>query len=221
MTATQTTHTDPEYIEVHRQTWSAPKPYHYGSAGGTDYYTAVYSRQTWPQDGSSYAGCVREQRSLYISATPQFQGHLVELSSYPAEDSPLVLAAPQTPAVVIPESARRPMDHQPKQPHRPARKPGRLHNLRQVAARVNSGQHTAAGYLADELHADADFTRRYSSPFGKAAKKAYVEQYGAEPAKTGLDVRGHRLVRVYAYTVAVLEKATANYTRTAALAGVA
>lgn len=77
---------------------------------------------------------------------------------------------------------------------------------------------TGGARKATELKAGADFVKSYSSPFGKAAKKAYIEQYGAEPAKTGLDVRGHRLVRVHAYTVAVLEKATARYARTAALA---
>lgn len=123
---------------------------------------------------------------------------------------------------------KQPMDHQRKTVRTRTVKPGRfdsvtrrIHNLRQVAARVNAGQHTAADYLSAVLHADPAFVKSYSSPFGRAAAKAYREQYGADPAKSGLDVRGHRLVRVYAYTVAVLEKAAANYARTAALAEVA
>jgi hypothetical protein len=118
-----------------------------------------------------------------------------------------------------------PTDRPRKTTHAPARKPARFdsiarqqHNLRQVADRVNTGQHTAADYLTTVLGADPDFTRRYSSPFGKAAAKAYREQYGQDPAKTGLDVRGHRLVTVYAYTVETLQKATVAYPRTAPLA---
>lgn len=122
---------------------------------------------------------------------------------------------------------KQPMDHQPKARRaRGAEKPGRfdsvirrLHNLRLVAARINAGQHTAAGYLASELHAEPGFVKSYSSPFGKSAKAAYIEQFGTEPAKSGLDVRGKRLVRVYAYTAAVLAKAAASYSRTAALMG--
>jgi hypothetical protein len=86
------------------------------------------------------------------------------------------------------------LGHLPKQAHRPARKPARFdsiarqqHNLRLIADRVNTGQHTAADYLTTVLHADPDFTRRYSSPFGRAAAKAHREQYGQDPAKTGLD----------------------------------
>lgn len=118
------------------------------------------------------------------------------------------------------------LGHLRKQPHRAPRKPGRhdsparrAYNLRQVAARVNTGQLTAAGYLAEQLHADADFTRRYSSPFGRTAAAVYREQYGTEAPETGLDVRGKRLVRVRAYTTAVLEKAAAKYARTANLIG--
>lgn len=116
------------------------------------------------------------------------------------------------------------MSYAGKTAHRPARKPGRhdsparrLANLTAVAARVNTGQHTAADYLADTLGADTDFTRRYCGPFGKAAAKAHREQYAAEPAKSGLDVRGKRLVRVFTYPVEVLEKAALTYARTAEL----
>lgn len=123
---------------------------------------------------------------------------------------------------------RQPMDHLRKTPRTRSAKPGRfdsvtrrLHNLRLVAERVNTGQHTAAGYLAAVLHADPAFVTSYNSPFGRVAAKAYREQYGTDPAKSGLDVRGNRLVRVYAYTVAVLQKAAASYSRTAALAEVA
>jgi hypothetical protein len=130
----------------------------------------------------------------------------------------------ETVTVTLPK----PMDHLRKTPRTRSAKPGRfdsvtrrLHNLRKVAARVNTDQHTAAGYLAAVLHTDAAFVKSYSSPFGRAEAKAYREQYGTDPAKSGLDVRGHRLVRVYAYTVAVLQKAAATYARTAALTEVA
>lgn len=129
-------------------------------------------------------------------------------------------AEPQS-ASEFARSVCQPTDHQPKAEHTRSAKPGRFnsparraYNLRLIAARVNAGQHTAAGYLADELHADADFVRRYSSSYGKTAAAVYREQYQAEPVKSGLDVRGHHLVRVYAYTVAVLEKAAARYART-------
>lgn len=122
------------------------------------------------------------------------------------------------------------MSYDRKTPHRPAAKPGRhdsatrrAHNLAALVARFNAraGLVTAAAYLAERLHAPAEFVKSYSSPFGKAAAKAYREQYATEPAKSGLDVRGKHLVRVFTYTVEILQKAAASYTRTAALLEVA
>jgi len=128
---------------------------------------------------------------------------------------------------MTPANWRKPQDHRSTTPRTRSAKPGRfdsvtrrLHNLRQVAARVNSGQHTAAGYLADELHADAAFVKSYSSPFGRIAAKIQRER-GSEPQRTALDVRGHRLVKVFAYTADVLAAAARAYQRTAVLAEVA
>lgn len=92
--------------------------------------------------------------------------------------------------------------------------------LAAVATRYNAAAQvvTAAAYLADTLGADPDFTRRYSSPFGKAAAKVYREQYGTDPELAGMDLRGRRLVRVNTYPRDVLEKAAGTYKRTAALA---
>jgi hypothetical protein len=64
--------------------------------------------------------------------------------------------------------------------------------------RANLGRITAAEYLV-ELGADEAFIRSYASPFGKAAKKAYVAAFGVEPAKSGLARVGVRLVPVFAY----------------------
>lgn len=125
-------------------------------------------------------------------------------------------------------SLPKPQDHLPKQPHRPARKPGafnsvarRLHNLRLVAARVNAGRVTVAEYLTG-LGADADTIRRYASVLGKHVKAAYAAKFDAEPARDGLAVVGRHLARCFVYEpgdTEILRTATANYNRTAALIG--
>lgn len=87
------------------------------------------------------------------------------------------------------------------------------------AARVNAGKTTTADYLR-QLGADDAFVTSYSSPYGRTVAKVYRAETGAEPAKNGLAVRGHRLVPVFAYgadDAAILEKAAREYKRTAEL----
>lgn len=102
---------------------------------------------------------------------------------------------------------KQPMDHLPKQPHRPARKPGRfnsparrLHNLRLIAQRVNApaGIVTVAARLA-ERGASADLIRRYASPVGRKVYAAWRAATGAEATRTGLAVAGRRLVWAAGY----------------------
>lgn len=112
-------------------------------------------------------------------------------------------------------------DHQSAQPRRRSAKPGRfdsvtrrLHNLRLVAARVNAGVVTVAGYLA-EIGADADTIRRYASQVGKKAKALAAEK-GINAAPAGLAVVGRHLVRCLAYgraDVEILRAAVAGYGR--------
>lgn len=92
--------------------------------------------------------------------------------------------------------------------------------LQAVADRHNTGKTTAAQYLTDVLGADAEFVHSYASPYGKACAKVFREQYGAEPQRSGLAVRGRRLVAVLAYSedeVQVLDKGAREYRRTAEL----
>jgi len=92
--------------------------------------------------------------------------------------------------------------------------------LAAVADRHNTGKTTAAQYLADVIGADEAFVHSYASPYGKACAKVYREQFGAEPQRCGLAVRGRRLVAVLAYSedeLPVLAKGAAEYRRTAEL----
>lgn len=108
---------------------------------------------------------------------------------------------------MYPANWSKPQDHQPAQPHRPARKPGRfntparrLYNLRLIAERVNNpaGILTVAARLA-ERGASADLIRRYASPVGRAMAKAYRAATRTEPTQTGLAVAGRRLVWAAGY----------------------
>lgn len=127
-----------------------------------------------------------------------------------------------------PVNWRQPQDHHSKTPRTRRSKPGRfdsvtrrLHNLRQVAARVNAGVVTIAQYLT-ELGADADTIRRYAGTLGKHAKAAFVAARGTEPARCGLALVGHHLARVFAYQrgdTELLRAATAGYGRTSHLIG--
>ncbi len=126
---------------------------------------------------------------------------------------------------MYPANWNKPLDHQPAQPHRPARKPGRFnstvrraYNLRLIAARVNAGVVTVAQYLT-ELGADPDTIRRYASQVGKRAK-ALAAAKAVEPALAGLAVVGRHLVRCLAYDRAdaeILREAVASYPKTSFL----
>lgn len=72
--------------------------------------------------------------------------------------------------------------------------------LRRLVERVNAGRVTTAAYLADVLGADEAFIHSFASPYGRAVAKVYREKFGADPVRSGLAVRGQRLLRVYAYT---------------------
>jgi hypothetical protein len=87
-------------------------------------------------------------------------------------------------------------------------------------ARCNTAVITVAQYLTDVVGADAEFVRRFSGTFGKAVAKVWREQYGTEPAKTGLARIRRMLLPVFAYgtdALTVLDKAARAYSRTAEL----
>lgn len=95
----------------------------------------------------------------------------------------------------------------------------RAANLAKVADRVNAGKVTTADYLR-QLGADDAFVTSYSSPYGRTAAKVYRAETGTEPVKSGLAVRGRRLVPVFAYgadDAAILDKAAREYKWTAEL----
>jgi len=96
----------------------------------------------------------------------------------------------------------------------------RAANLAKVAQRVNAGKVTTADYLTGTLHATTDFVTSYASPYGRTVAKVYRAEYGREPERAGLAVRGKRLVPVFAYGEAelpILDKAAREYRRTAEL----
>jgi len=118
---------------------------------------------------------------------------------------------------------KQPMDHQRKQSHRPARKPGRFdsstrrdYNLRLVADRANAGRITVAQYLRS-IGASGEFADRYAGAFGKVAKRIHVERYGADAPCDGLAAARGRLFRVRTYAgerLTVLSEAAQQYPRT-------
>lgn len=75
--------------EVHRAEWSERRGPMYGTPAGTDYYTAIYTRKTWPQDGSVYAGITYETKWVWIGNGPGRRNVVVHHSDYPASRSPL------------------------------------------------------------------------------------------------------------------------------------
>jgi hypothetical protein len=90
--------------------------------------------------------------------------------------------------------------------------------LANLASRVNGDRVTAAAYLTS-IGADDDTIRRYASQVGKHATRIQRDS-GAEPARNGLAVVGHRrLVAVNTYPAAVLAEATKAYARTSHLIG--
>jgi hypothetical protein len=77
-----------DYTEVRRVCWSEPRPPapNGSTVGGTDYYTAIYSRMTWAQDGGKYAGRTYEDKQIWIGPSPDYMHVLVGHSNYPAEE---------------------------------------------------------------------------------------------------------------------------------------
>lgn len=97
---------------------------------------------------------------------------------------------------------------------------GRRHAvLTAYVARRNAGIVTAGQYLTEVLGADAEFSARFDSPFGKAIKKAYKALHGEDPAKIRLVTEHRRLHRAIGYLLGepALTVAAASYPRTAAL----
>lgn len=93
--------------------------------------------------------------------------------------------------------------------------------LARLVERVNAGRTTAAEYLTG-IGADAEFIRRFASPFGREIAKQYRTKFGTEPVKAGLALVHRRLVRVFAYAtdeLPILDAAARTYARTAALVG--
>lgn len=77
------------YTEIHRHEWSENRTAQHGAPAGTDYFTVVYSRGTWPQDGTTYAGIEYEERVTWIGNAPGAQHVVYSHSNYPADQSPL------------------------------------------------------------------------------------------------------------------------------------
>lgn len=74
--------------EVRRVSWSEPRPPapNGSTVGGIDYYTAVYERYTWPQDGSIYAGKTYETKWIWIGPSPDYMHVVVSHSNYPVKE---------------------------------------------------------------------------------------------------------------------------------------
>lgn len=89
-----------------------------------------------------------------------------------------------------------------------------------LVARWNAGRVTAEAWLAESLGADAEFVRRYASPFGREVAKVYRARFGAEPPRSGSAWRSRMLVDCFAYSaeeLPTLEEAARTYKRTALL----
>lgn len=88
-------------------------------------------------------------------------------------------------------------------------------------ARINQGQLTVAGFLAN-LGADQDTITAIGSQFGKAVAKAYRAKHKTDPAKTGAALVRGQIYRVFAYTwddLGLLVQVAINNPTTSALIG--
>lgn len=223
-----------QWTEVHVETYSTPYPARYGCPAGIEHSTTVTRRRVHQgrvyDDVFVFVGSEPGHRHTVVAHHGGYVGVAADMIAQEQAAEQAESGSARPVLVTLPPRPRRPRkgEHKPVKTGRAARvrigtynSPARRQAvLAAVAERVNTGQLTAAGYLTEQLRTDADFTRRYSSPFGRAAAAVYRQQYGTDPAKTGLDVRGKRLVRVFAYGAEdtdVLEKAAADYARTAAL----
>jgi hypothetical protein len=57
----------------------------FGCPAGTDYYTRIVQRATWPQDGSIYAGITYERNTVWIGPEKGMKHVQVSSSQYPAK----------------------------------------------------------------------------------------------------------------------------------------
>lgn len=78
-----------QWTEVHRVSWDSPRRGLHGCPDGRDYFTAIYERMTWPEDGSKYAGITYERRTIWIGNAPGICNVVHRSDEYPAERSPL------------------------------------------------------------------------------------------------------------------------------------
>lgn len=159
--------------------------------------------------------------AVYASRTP----------AVPVAESP---APVQAPASVVAPSRPRPADHFRKGEHAPLRT-GRAARVRighhmsvarraafvgALVARWNTGRVTAEAWLATVPGVDAEFVRRYASPFGREVAKVYRARFGTEPVRAGSAWRSRMLVDCFAYSaeeLPALEEAARSYKRTALL----
>ena len=90
-----------------------------------------------------------------------------------------------------------------------------------LVTRHNEGIVTAGQYLTQVLGADADFSARFDSPFGKKIRAAYVALHGENPPKIRLVTEHRRLHHAIGYLLSepALAIATNTYDRTATLIG--
>ena len=88
-----------------------------------------------------------------------------------------------------------------------------------LVTRHNEGIVTAGQYLTQVLGADAEFSARFDSPFGKKIKAAYIALHGENPPKIRLVTERRRLHRAIGYLLGALALlvAVGMYDKTAAL----
>lgn len=72
--------------EINRVNWSAPRPPapNGSTPAGIDWGVTIYTRKTWPQDGSCFAGITYETKMVYQGPSPEYRDHvLIHHSNYP------------------------------------------------------------------------------------------------------------------------------------------
>jgi hypothetical protein len=74
-----------EYVTVETVEWEQARTAKYGCPAGTDYYTRVIRRATWPQDGSIYAGITYEDNAVWIGPVKGMRHVQASSSNYPAK----------------------------------------------------------------------------------------------------------------------------------------
>lgn len=79
------------WTEIHRESWSEHRPARFGGPAGTDHFTTIYARATWPDNGSIYAGRTYEMRTTWIGPEQGMLHVVNRRDEYPAERSPLAI----------------------------------------------------------------------------------------------------------------------------------